>query len=122
MYFPADLWLRAFALTVLVELPIVAYLLRRLEPDRVRLVVLILFANLATHPAVWFIFTQPFLVGTPAYYLAAESWAVVAETVFYWAAFRGLAVRRAFLVALGANAASFLVGEVLAAAWPGLFS
>ena len=121
MFFPVDLWFRAFALTVLVELPIVALLLRRAEPDRVRLVVLIVLANLATHPAVWFIWTQPFLVGTTEYLVVAESWAVAVEAVFYWAAFRGLPVGRAILVAFVANAASFLLGQLVATAWPSLF-
>ncbi len=118
MFFPVDLWFRAFLLTVAVETPIVAYALRGYEPSRIRLVLLILFANLASHPAVWFIFTQLFLVGTPAYVAASEIWAVLTETVFYWAAFRGLSVRRAFAVSLLANAASFLLGRLLAGVWP----
>ena len=122
MYFPVDLWFRAFLLTVLVEVPIVAFSLRRFEPSRPRLLLLILFANLASHPAVWFIFTQLFLVGTPEYLVAAESWAVAAEALFYWAAFRGLPVRRAIVVSLAANAASFIVGQLVSAAWPDLFS
>ena len=76
MFFPADIWFRAFVLTLAVELPIAGVLLRRYEPSRTRLLLLILFANLASHPAVWFIFTQWFLVGTPEYVIAAEGWAV----------------------------------------------
>ena len=122
MYFPIELWFRAFLLTVIVEVPIVAFLLRRFEPSRPRLLILVLFANMASHPAVWFIFTQLFLVGTPEYLVAAESWAVAAEALFYWAAFRGLPVRRAILVSLAANAASFLVGQLVTAARPDLLS
>jgi hypothetical protein len=122
VFFPVDLWFRAFLLTVAVEVPIAAFLLRRFEPDRLRLVLLVLFANLASHPAVWFIFTQLFLIGTPEYLVAAEGWAVAAEAVFYWVAFRGLPVRWAIAISFVANAASFLLGELLAAAWPGLLS
>ncbi len=122
MYFPIDLWFRAFLLTVIVEVPIVAFLLRRFEPTRPRLLLLILFANLASHPPVWFIFTQLFLVGTTAYLVAAEGWAVAAEALFYWAAFRGLPVRRAIVVSLAANAVSFVVGQLVSGAWPDLLS
>ena len=90
MFFPISGWFTAFVLTLAIEIPIAAFLLRRAEPHRLRLVVLIVFANLATHPAVWYVFTQPFLVGTLEYTLAAEAWAISAEAVFYWAAIRGL--------------------------------
>jgi hypothetical protein len=118
MFFPVELWFRAFALTVAVELPIVAYALRAHEPSRVRLVLLIVFANLASHPAVWFIFTQLFLVGTPEYVVASEGWAVGIEALFYWAAFRGVSARRAIAVSLLANAASFVLGRLLVGVWP----
>lgn len=121
MFIPVSDWFAAFVLTLAVEVPIAAYLLRRAEPDRLRLVVLIVFANLATHPAVWYVFSQPFAVGTPEYTVAAETWAVAAEAVFYWAAFRGLSVRRAIGVAVAANAASFLAGHLVGALWPALF-
>jgi hypothetical protein len=121
VFFPVDEWFRAFLLTLAVELPIAAVLLRRYEPAWPRLIVLLVFANLASHPAVWFIFTQWFLVGTWTYVLAAEGWAVGAEALFYWAAFRGVSVRRAIVVSLAANAASFLVGRLLVAVWPDLF-
>ncbi len=118
MFFPVELWFRAFVLTVLVETPIVAYALRPYEPSRLRLVLLIVFANLASHPAVWFVFTQLFLVGTPEYVVASEGWAVGLEALFYWAAFRGVSVRRAIAVPLLANAASFLLGRLLVGVWP----
>lgn len=121
MYFPATGWLAAFLLTLAVEVPIAAWLLRRDEPDRVRLVLLVAFASLATHPVVWYVWTQVFLVGTPEYLVAAEAWAFGVEAVFYWAAFRGLGARRAVVVSLVANAASFLVGSVVTMLWPGVF-
>jgi len=120
MYFPVSGWFAAFVLTLAVELPLVVFLLRRAEPNLVRLGTLVVFANLATHPAVWYVFTQLFLVGTPEYTLAAETWAVAAEAVFYWAAIRGLPVRRAIAVAFVANAASFLAGRLVGELWPEL--
>ena len=121
MFIPVDVWFRAFLLTVLVETPIAAFFLRRAEPSWPRLLILILFANLATHPAVWFIFTQPLLTGTWSYLAVVEAWAVAAEALFYWATFRGLPVRRALGVSLVANAASFLVGQLIGDPWAGLF-
>jgi hypothetical protein len=121
VYFPASGWLAASLLTLAVEVPIDAYLLRREEPDRVRLVVLVAFANLASHPAVWYLWTQVFLVGTTAYLVVAESWAVGVEAAIFWAAFRGLRPGRALVVSVAANAASFIAGTVVGAIWPGVF-
>jgi hypothetical protein len=121
MFFPASGWFAAFVLTLAVEVPIVGYLLRRVEPDRLRLVILLVFANLATHPIVWYVITQLFLVGTWEYVLAAESWVVVVEAVFYAVAFRGLAPRRAIAVAVVANGASFIVGWIVGELWQGVF-
>lgn len=121
MFFPASGWLAAFVLTLAVEVPIVGSLLRRVEPDRLRLVLLAVFANLATHPIVWYVITQVFLIGTWEYVLAAESWAVAAEAVFYAVAFRGIDPRRAIAVSLVANAASFLAGRIAGDLWPEVF-
>lgn len=113
MFFPVAGWFSAFVLTLFVELPIAVLLLRRVESDLRRAAVLVGFANLATHLAVWYVFTQLFLVGTPAYVLAAEGWAVIGETVVYVAAFRGLAWRWALITALITNGASFAVGRTV---------
>jgi hypothetical protein len=113
MYFPISAWFPAFVLTLAIEAPIVAFMVRRVESDLVRLGVLILFANLATHLAVWFVITQLFLVGTLAYTVVAEAWAIAAESIFYRAAIRGLSARWAIAVAVVANGASFLVGRIV---------
>lgn len=121
MFFPVEHWFRAFLLTLVVEIPVATFLLRRAEPDRLRLVLLVVFANLATHPLVWFVWTQVFLVGTPEYLVVAEAWAVAAEAVFYWAAFRAAGWRRAIAIAVVANVTSFVVGSVAGEIWPGVF-
>lgn len=121
MFFPASGWFAAFVLTLAVEVPIAGYLLRRAEPDRLRLAILLVFANLATHPIVWYVMTQLFLIGTWEYLLAAEAWAVAAEAVFYAVAFRGLDPRRAIAVAVVANAASFIAGRIVGGLWPEVF-
>lgn len=121
MYFAVSAWFAAFVLTVVVELPIVWVLVRRQEPSALRLGALVVFANLATHPAVWFIFTQLFLVGTWSYVLVTETWAIGVEALFYFLAVRGLHPRRALAVSLVANVASYCVGLVVGVLWPGLF-
>jgi hypothetical protein len=113
MFFPASEWFAAFLLTLVIEIPITVVLLRRAVPDLPRLLLLVVFANLVTHPAVWFVFTQLFLIGTPEYTLAAEAWAVAIEALFYAVTIRGLAARRAITVALAANVASFAVGRLV---------
>jgi hypothetical protein len=121
MYFPISGWFAAFVLTLAIELPIVALLVRGQRPDIVRLAILITFANLATHLAVWYVITQLLLVGTLQYALVAETWAVTAEAAFYWAAINGLSARRAIAVALVANASSFVAGRVVTTISPGAF-
>ncbi len=121
MYFPVSGWFAAFVLTLSIEVPIVVFVLRRAEPNLVRLGVLVVFANLATHPAVWYVFSQLFLVGTLEYTLAAETWAIAVESVFYAVTIRGLSARRAMAVAFAANAGSFLAGRLIGEFWPELF-
>lgn len=121
MFFPISGWFVAFVLTVAIELPIAAWILRRAEPDLARRLALIVFANLVTHPAVWWVFSQLFLVGTLEYTLAAEAWAVGAEAVFYAVTIRGHGARRAIAVAVLANGASFAIGRVVGAISPELF-
>jgi hypothetical protein len=117
VFFPVEEWFAAFLLTIAVEVPIAVLMLRRAEPDLRRLVGIALFASLASHPAVWFVFTQLFLVGTTEYVLAAEGWAVVVEAVFYVVVIRGLSWRWAIAVSVVANAVSFGVGRLLGSAW-----
>jgi hypothetical protein len=115
MFFPVSEWFTALLLTLAVEMPIAAYLLRRAEPELWRRLMLVVFANLLTHPAVWFVFTQLFLIGTFEYVLAAEAWAVAVEALFYAVTIRGLAPSRAIAVALAANLTSFAVGRAVVA-------
>ncbi len=121
MFFPASGWFAAFVLTLAIEAPIAVVLLRQAEPDLRRLGILIVFANLASHPVVWYVISQLVLVGTPTYTLVAEAWAIAAESVFYWAAIRGLTARRAIAVAAAANATSWFAGRLISGLWPNLF-
>jgi hypothetical protein len=122
MFFPIAEWFPAFALTILIETPVVFVLARRAEPVIPRLLILILAINLATHLAVWYVITQLFLVGTTTFVIAAEGWAIAAEALFYLAAIGGLGPRRSVLIAVTANAASFLAGRLVGAVQPGLLA
>lgn len=120
MFFPVSAWFLAFVLTVVVEMPVVWLLARGQEHDPRRLAILVVFANLATHPAVWFVFTQVLLVGTVEYTLASEAWAVLAETLFY-AVTLPISARRAVVIGVVANVASFAVGSIAMAIAPEAF-
>jgi hypothetical protein len=118
VFIPVDAWFRAFLLTLLVEIPVATWLLRHREPDLRRAAALVVFANLVSHPIVWFALSQVFLVGSTEYVLAAESWAIAVETLFYAVAVQGLGLRRAAIVSLVANLASFVVGRLVIQVWP----
>ena len=107
-------WAKAFALTVAIELPIATWLLARAEPDLRRRLGLVFFANLASHPAVWFVFPALF-PSYPAMIVAAESWALLSEAVFFALAFPAAPWRRALGASAVANAASFSAGLILRA-------
>jgi hypothetical protein len=121
MFFPVSGWFAAFVTTLVIELPIAGWFLRRVEPDLVRRLVLVAYANLATHVAVWYVFSQLFLIGTIEYVLAAEAWAICAEATFFVFAFQGLEARRAIVIALVANGVSFGIGRIVGGIWPELF-
>ena len=121
MYFPIEGWFAAFVLTLAVEVPVVVLLLRRAGMPPARAFAWAVFANLSTHPVVWFVIPQLLDVGTPGYTAVAETWAVLAEATLYWLAVVDLGVRRSLLVAVVANAASWAAGHLVAAAIPSVF-
>jgi hypothetical protein len=107
-------YLQALALTLAIELPIYTTVLvawQRVRPWRALTAGVSI--NLATHPAVWFVW-YPLLVpgfGNDAYVVIAELFAWWAEALLLWAWLRrdlgGLVV-----LSLVANGASFLAGEL----------
>jgi hypothetical protein len=109
------LWFKAFLLTVLVETPLAAALLRPAEPRLPRRVALVLFANLASHPAVWFIFPALGLPYLPMLVLA-EAWAVLSEALFYRLVFEKTDAVEALGISALANGASFGIGLLVRAA------
>jgi len=103
-------WLIAFLVTVAVETPIVVALTRGHILGPTRRALIAVFAQLVTHPLVWFVF--PRLVGlTGRSSLAlSELWAWLAEAAFYVVVLPGLSPSRALGVSAIANGASILVG------------
>jgi hypothetical protein len=105
------LWIRGFAFTLAVEEVIAVPLLASVETSRARRMSVVLIANLATHPLVWFFFAR---LGWSRTTLAwvAESWAFGFEIFAYRVIFPMATWRRCTLVSVAANSASFLLGFV----------
>lgn len=106
-----EAWARAFALTFVTEAVVAGALLRSVEPRLVRRLLVVLFAQLVTHPAVWFIYPRLFTSQGTAL-AVAEAWALLGETVFYAVVFPRLGAQRAFLTSLAANGLSYGLGEL----------
>ncbi len=105
-------WLVAFALTLVVEVPAVAWLARRLDPRVSRRAALALLGNAVTHPAVWFVFPA-LRLGWLETTLLSETWAWLGEGVLYRAGLARARWRPALAVSLAANLLSFGLGLAL---------
>jgi hypothetical protein len=108
-------WLKAFLVTVLVELPIAAALLRPAEPRLARRLAVVLFVNLASHPAVWFIYPALGLSYVPTLVIS-EAWAVLLEALLYRLVFEEADAIEALGISAVANGASFGIGLLVRAA------
>jgi hypothetical protein len=107
-------WLFAFLVTVAVEAPVVLALTRGSAAGPAKRLALVLFAQLATHPLVWFVFPRLVgLTGRGATTLA-ELWAWLAEGAFYALVLPDVTPARALAISALANGASVLAGVVLA--------
>jgi len=106
-------WLRAFALTVVLEVAVAVPLLAPVEPRRARRAAAVALANLATHPLVWFAFPG-LSFGVAIRLGASELWAVLADAAIYRLVWPHARLRRVALVSVAANAASLAVGQLLA--------
>lgn len=103
----------AFLVTAAVEAPIVVALTRGHPTSAWRRALMAIFAQLVTHPLVWFVF--PRLVGLTggSSLVLSELWAWLAEAAFYMVVLPGLSPARAIGTSAVANAASILVGLVI---------
>ena len=105
-------WLQAFGLTVLVECLIALPLLRRSETSMLRRIAAVILVNLATHPLVWFLFPG-LMMPYGARVALSEIWAGIGEACAYALIWPAAGLKRAALVSIAANAASFLLGVVV---------
>jgi len=110
----ASAWLRAFALTVVVELLVATPLLVASGATWKRRAGVVFLANLASHPMIWFVFSEWALPGT-ARLVVSEAWAVGLEAWTYGLVWQGLGPRRAFGVSAVANGVSLAMGLLLRA-------
>jgi hypothetical protein len=81
-----------------------------------RRLALTVFANLLTHPAVWFVFPALRLTYWPTVGIS-ELWAWLGETAFWAAVLPALGWRRALVASLCSNLASFALGWLLFRPW-----
>ncbi|WP_438042127.1 hypothetical protein [Sorangium sp. So ce128] len=107
-------WARAFAFTLLIELAVASPLLGAAERARGRRAALVAVANLASHPAVWFIFPA-LAIGATARLALSELWAVLLELGVYRLALRELPATHAIAASALANGASLGLGLLLRA-------
>ena len=110
MYIPLSAWLPAFVATIAIEAPIIGFAFRRVTDSLVAAVVVFLFANLATHLAIWYVATQFLRPGSPEFFVVAEVWAIAGEALLFWAAIPRLSARRAAIAAVAANGISSALG------------
>jgi len=103
------LWLRAFALTVAIESAIAVPLLRAAEPRLSWRAAIVFCANMASHPAVWFVFPR-FGASYETTTWLSETWAVAIEATFYLVSVPGAPRARLWGIALVANGASWATG------------
>jgi len=105
-------WAFGFALTLLCELPVYIFALRRPLGGVVRALAVGVAVNLATHPLAWTL-----AVGHVLPWLAIEALVTAAEAAMLFAAARALGrrmpVHESILVALAANALSAGVGLIV---------
>ncbi|MFT3770658.1 MAG: hypothetical protein QM820_34975 [Minicystis sp.] len=132
---PATLaWLSAFGFTQAVEVPIYVLALRRTSAEEVAtpiegpraLLAAAFGASLITHPIVWFVFPQLWMMlprlpfgSYNGMVLAAETFAIVTEGLYFYL-LGAMGFRRSMLWALVANLTSVTLGLASRAryGWP----
>jgi hypothetical protein len=108
-----ELWARAFGVTLAVELAVATWFLPK-EASYVRRLGAVAVANVASHPAVWFVF--PDLISSwQGALLSSELWALGLEILVYRLVFPSLPWQKALAASALANGASIIAGLVLRA-------
>ena len=113
-------WLIGFGLTLSFEVPLVVWLLGDALPSMRHRLAIAVFANLLTHPLVWFFFPQMPINYAPRVALS-ECWAFAGEALFYWTVVSPISLARAGLISLAANLTSFGFGWIVVHRWGSWF-
>jgi len=104
------LWFLAFLLTVAIEVPIVLGLTRESRVPLAKRAALAFFAQLMTHPAVWFVFPALPWGSPQVTFVSSELFAWIAEAAFYAITAVAPSTLRAVAVAALTNGASLAIG------------
>lgn len=111
-------WLTAFALTLLVEIPVFALVARLLERGRTpraplwRLMVAGAVGTCITHPLLWFVWPHAFHEYS-AYIVSGELLVAAIEAGTFYLLARPVRLSTAAAASFLANGASFLAGMIL---------
>jgi hypothetical protein len=110
-------WATAFVMTLLVEVPVMVAVAKvREDVDRAvpvwLLVVAALCCSAVTHPLLWFVWRR-LIADYGLFVVSGEAMVVCLETLILFGVARPMTLRRAALVSLVANVASWAVGSLL---------
>ncbi len=108
-------WAVAFALTVLVELPVMTLGTRDLGLPLPRRLAVALLAQVLTHPLVWFAFPPLFRASPELGLWLSELFAFAAEALLYALTLRNIGWTRAVALSGLANGLSLGLGTALEA-------
>jgi hypothetical protein len=105
------LWVKSFALTLIIEIPIFSVLVRR-EVPLWRGALAGALGTCFTHPCLWFIW--PFVVRDYVpYIVSGELLIATIESLTFFAVARPISIKKAIGVSFVANAASYGIGALL---------
>jgi len=110
-------WLKAFAITLALEVPLYVLVSRRfVQKDRkvstLRLALAGAAGTFLTHPLLWFVWPRVVHDYT-AYIISGELIVAVVESFVFYLASRAVSLRAAFITSFVANAVSFALGALI---------
>lgn len=106
------LWLTCLLLTLLIEIPVFVFFVRRTVTLR-RALAAGAAGTLFTHPFLWFVWPHVIVDDYWTYLASGEILVAAIESVTFFAIARPVAFRRAVLASVTANALSTFIGLLL---------
>jgi hypothetical protein len=104
------MWLRAFIITLMLEVPVCWLLLQRSDQHIGRIIFVAFIANAISHPFLWFIlplYFQDYRV----YLITGETLVITIETSVIWLGIPNIDIRFAFIVSVVMNFISWFLGR-----------